>query len=137
MKIKQTIRNIVAGSLLVFSLVAIQVGITNTASAACGNVQTAIINCDQTGDGQSGEIKDTGIWGILMLVVNILLGGVAVLALGGLVYGAVLYTSAGGNAEQVKKAVGVFTNIVIGIVAFAGMWVLLNFLIPGGAFNDI
>jgi hypothetical protein len=60
--------------------------------------------------------------------------GVGVLALAGIVYGSVLYTSAGGNQEQVKKAMGIFTNVVIGIVAYAGMWTLLNFLVPGGVF---
>jgi len=48
------------------------------------------------------------------------------------VYGSILYTSAGGNPEQVKKARTIFTNVVIGVVAFAGMWALLNFIIPGG-----
>ena len=138
MKIKQTLRNSVVGGFLLFALIGVQFSISQTASADCGGVSTSIINCEQTSDGDNGAaIKDTGIWGILMIVVNILLGGVAVLALAGIVYGAVLYTSAGGNPEQVKKAMGIFTNVVIGVVAFAGMWVLLNFLIPGGAFKDI
>lgn len=103
-------------------------------SAGCGGVPTSIINCDQTGN---GDTKDTGLWGILVMTVNILTAGVGVLALAGLVWGAILYTSAGGSSEQVKKAMGIFTNVVIGVVAFAGMWALLNFLIPGGAFNQL
>lgn len=81
------------------------------------------------------EVTDTGIWGILMIAINILTAGVGILAVGGIVYGSVLYTSAGGNAEQVKKAMTIFTNVVIGIVAYAAMYAFLNFIIPGGIFN--
>lgn len=103
-----------------------------TVSADCGGVQTAIINCKETG---GGGTESTGLWGILLIAINILVAGVGVLALGGIIYGAVLYTSAGGNPEQVKKARGIFTNVVIGVIAFGGMYALLNFLVPGGVFN--
>ena len=135
MKIKQTIRNLVLGALLVLPAT-FALTVPATVSADCGSVKTSVINCSQ-GDGSDGNVQNTGLWGILILVINILTAGVGVLALAGIVYGAVLYTSAGGNAEQVKKAMGIFTNVVIGVVAFAGMWVLLNFLIPGGAFKNL
>jgi len=96
-------------------------------------VETAIISCENV-DVSQGGVENTGLWSILITAINILTAGVAVVALGGIVYGSILYTSAGGNQEQVKKAMGMFTNVVIGIIAFAGMWALLNFLIPGGAF---
>ncbi|MES2630734.1 MAG: hypothetical protein V4611_02145 [Patescibacteria group bacterium] len=136
MSTKQTIRNLIAGFLLVFGLVAIV--LPTSAQAACGGVETSIITCgdsttDNNGDGVVDE-KDSGLWSILLLVINILTAGVGVVALAGIIYGAILYTSAGGNQEQVKKAIGVFTNVVIGVVAFAGMWALLNFLVPGGVF---
>ena len=92
---------------------------------------TAIIKCDNVdvaGDGY----KNTGLWSIILTVINILSVGVGVIALGGIVYGSILYTSAGGNQEQVKKAINTFTNVAIGVIAFAGMWTLLNFLVPGG-----
>ena len=68
------------------------------------------------------------------MAINILTAGVGVLALAGIVYGAILYTSAGGKPEQIKKATTVFTNVVIGIICFAAMWAFLNFIIPGGVF---
>lgn len=101
-------------------------------TSCCGGVDTSILSCNQTGQGD--EVKDSGLWGILLLVINILTAGVGVLAVAGVVYGAVLYTSAGGSQEQIKKAITIFTNVAIGLVAFAGMWVLLNFIIPGGVF---
>ncbi len=97
----------------------------------CGGVHTSIIGCDQTG---SGSTQDTGLWGILILIINILSAGVGVVALGGIVFAAIMYTSAGGNEAQVKKAMGMISNIVIGVVAWALMFTLLNFLVPGGLF---
>lgn len=132
-KIKQTIKNTVMGVLILLFGAAALVSLNPaSAHADCGGVQTAIINCSQSG---GGGAEDTGLWGILLIVVNIMTAGVGVLALVGIVYGAVLYTSAGGNPEQVKKARTIFTNVVIGVIAFGGMYALLNFLVPGGVFN--
>jgi hypothetical protein len=128
MSIKQTIRNLMAGFLLLLGVTMVALPVNTYAD--CGGVKTGIINCAQTGTGK--DIHNTGLWGILLLAINILTAGVGVVALAGIVYGAILYTSAGGNQEQVKKAITVFTNVAIGIIAFAGMWALLNFLIPGG-----
>ena len=66
---------------------------------------------------------------------DVLTAGVGVAALGGIVYGAFLYTSAGGNPDKVKRAREIFVNVVIGVIAFAAMYALLNFLIPGGVFS--
>lgn len=142
MRIKQTVKLFALGLLFVVGLVSASFAVTSgTVSAACdpatqsccGGVETSLITCDQTGEGE--DVTNTGVWGILLLVLNILTAGVGVVALGGIVYGAVLYISAGGSPEQIKKAIGIFTNVVIGVIAFAGMYALLNFLVPGGLFN--
>ncbi len=99
----------------------------------CGGVQTAIIKCPQNNG--SSNVEDNGIWGLLLLVLNIMTAGVGILAVGGIVYGAILYTTAEDRADQIKKATDIITNVVIGLVAFALMWAGLNFLIPGGVFS--
>lgn len=133
MNIKQTIRNLVLGGLLLIPVASAAIIPSSAIYAAeCGGIQTAIINCDQDG---GSDIQDTGLWGVLILVINIMTAGVGVLALVGFVYGGILYASAGGNPEQVKKAKTVFTNVVIGVIAFGGMFALLNFIVPGGVFN--
>lgn len=135
MKIKQTIRHLVLGGLLLIPVIGLS-AITNdtTYAAECGGVTTSIISCDQQG-GKDAPVEETGLWGLLLLAINILTAGVGVLALAGIVYGAILYTSAGGSSEQIKKAKTVFTNVVIGVIAFGGMYALLNFIVPGGVFN--
>lgn len=98
------------------------------AQGTCAGADTAIINCSEA----AGE---DAIWKLVNDVIKVMMGGVGVLALAGVVYGAVLYSSAGGSPEQVKKAKGIFLNVAIGVIAFAGMFALLEFIVPGGIFN--
>lgn len=105
---------------------------TTVNAATCG-VPTSIISCPQKKDAKTAETSP--IWGILLVVLNIMTAGVGILAVGGIVYASILYASAGDKAEQTKKAVGIITNVVIGIAAYGLMYVFLNFLVPGGVFN--
>lgn len=100
------------------------------AASECGGVETSIIKCKSTG--KETDVKETAIWEVLKIAVNIMTGGVAILALGGFIYGTFLYTSSGGNAETKKKAITVITNVFIGIVAYALMYAILTFILPGG-----
>jgi len=133
MSIKQKINQIVIGLSILASPLLI-IGSPLTAFAAtCGGVQTTIISCTQ--DGTGTNVNNSGVWGLLLLAINILTAGVGVAAVGGIVYGSILYTSAGGSPDGVKKAREVITNVVIGIVAYALMYSILNFIIPGGLFH--
>jgi hypothetical protein len=106
------------------------------AEQKCGDVDTSIIGEAVCGDVASdGTGRQSAIWAILILALNILTGGVGIAAVGGIVYGAVLYSSAGDKADQTKKAISIITNVVIGIIAYAMMYLVLNFLIPGGIFS--
>lgn len=132
MKIKQ----ISIISIAVFAMLGLSTLSTSPVDAAeCGDVQTSIIDCPQTGDVSGDNYENTGIWALVLLVINILATGVGVAAVVGIVYGAILYSSAGGSPEKVKKARTVIMNVVIGLLLFAAMYSLLNFLIPGGVFS--
>lgn len=133
MNIKQKVT-----SYLVAGLVLVGTGslltLTYPAAAKCGGVDTSIINCDQKNT-KDGGLEDNGVWGLLLIVLNIMTAGVGIVAVGGIVYGSILYASAGGSTDQVKKAIGIIRNVVIGLIAFLGMYAFLNFLIPGGIFT--
>jgi hypothetical protein len=135
MKIKQKVHLMLASFFIVLGVTAF---ISSTQAFAVGNngceADTAIIKCDNVTVGSDG-VENTGVWSILLQAINILTAGVGIAAVGGIVYGAILYTSAGGSQEQVKKAMGIITNVVIGVVAYAVMFSGLNFLIPGGLFT--
>ena len=129
MNVKQKLLQFGFAALLVLGLSSVFI---SPAYANCGGVPTSIVNCSQSG---GATIDQSGVWGVLLLAINILTGLVAVAAVGGIVYGAVLYTSAGGSQEQVKKAMGIITNVVIGVITYALMYSVSNFLIPGGIFS--
>lgn len=133
MNIKQTILKI-SGAFLVFGALLSPLAIAPGVSAqTCGGVPTSIIECPD--DNPEEGVEGTAIWSVLEIILGIMTGLVAVAALGGIVWGAVLYTSAGGSSEQIKKAMTIFTNVVIGVIAYAAMYTLSNFLIPGGIFG--
>ncbi|MEP6710465.1 MAG: hypothetical protein ABJA64_01995 [Candidatus Saccharibacteria bacterium] len=124
MNIKQTTMKVIGGLMTVFAVSLFPVSVFADVHS-CAGVDTAIIsNCTQS----------NGVWDLLLLAINILTGGVGIVAVGGIVYGSILYASAGDKAEQVKKAVGIITNVVIGIVGYLVMYALLQYLIPGGVF---
>lgn len=130
-KIKQKVKFLLIGITLSVFSAGLFTGYSVAAANSCAGVDTSIIHCDEQG---GGEIQDSGVWALLLLAINILTAGVGVVALGGIIYAAILYTSAGGNTEQVKKAMTIITDIVIGVLAYALMYAVLNFLIPGGIF---
>jgi hypothetical protein len=76
-----------------------------------------------------------GIEGLLLTILNWLAIGVTIAVVGGVIYGAVLYTSAAGNAEQAKKALGIIRTAFIALLMYFAMWAILNWLVPGGVFN--
>jgi amino acid transporter len=79
--------------------------------------------------------QDTGAWGLLVFAIKIMTAGVGILAVGGIAWGAILYASASDSAEQTKKAKDIIRNVVIGVICYALMYLVLNFLIPGGVFS--
>lgn len=130
MKIKQTILyiGITLGLIATGSTL-----IAPAASAAsCGKTQTSIISCPE---GSETDAESSAVWQLLLMALNIMTAGIGILAVGGIVYGSILYTTAADKAEQTKKARGIITNVVIGIVAYGLMYLVLNFLIPGGIFS--
>ncbi|MBH1957010.1 hypothetical protein I8H84_05530 [Candidatus Saccharibacteria bacterium] len=90
----------------------------------CGGAKVNLLSCSGSGE--------EAIGGILKLVLTIMSVGVGILAVGGIVYGAILYASAQDNAGQTKKAVEVITNTVIGLLLYGLMIAIVNWLIPGG-----
>lgn len=119
----------------------------------CAGVDTAIIKCSQTSSCADGsvpdnenkcadgttavkvDLEDSGIWHILQLTINILTAGVGVAAVGGVIYGSIIYMTASGSADKTKKGISIITNVVIGIACWALMYAALSYIIPGGVFD--
>jgi hypothetical protein len=130
MNIKQKLVSlaIVLGS--TFSVAAL--GSATALAQECGGVKTSVITCSQTG---GTTPSNTGVWGILLVFINIMSGGVGIVAVGGIVYAAILYATAEDKVDQTKKAVLIIWNIVLGVVVYGAAYILLNFIVPGGLFT--
>lgn len=70
--------------------------------------------------------------GILKLVLNILVYGLGAAAVLGVIIAGIQYMTARDDVAQVAKAKKRLIEIVIGLVAWALMFTVLNWLIPGG-----
>lgn len=129
MNLKQTILAII----FVFTLSGTALISTPVYATDCEDIKTSIIpvDCDEDQDGLEG----TALWGLLILIINILTAGVGIAAVGGVAYAAILYASSGGDIEKTKKSKTMLVDIAIGIAMYALMFSLLNYLIPGGMFN--
>lgn len=132
---KQKITRLVLSLGVIFSVGAavLPVSVDAAPTQKCGGATTSIISCPQNNTGTSPQ--NNGIWGILLIALNIMTAGIGIAAVGGVVYAAILYTTASDRASQVQQAKDILQNIAIGIGAYAGMYLLLNFLVPGGIFT--
>lgn len=131
MNIKQIL--LILGTTITLSLAATIYA--SPASAAdemkCGGATTSIIDCADTNGKTTTE---NGVWHLLILALKIMTAGVGILAVAGIAYGSALYASSADKPEQAKQGMTFIKNVVIGLVAYGLMFVVLNFLIPGGAF---
>lgn len=91
--------------------------------------------CQSASSGSGTDVKSSGIFQLILLVLNIMTAGIGIAAVGAIIYAGILYSSAQGSSEQVAKAKTVIRNTVIGIVAYGLMFVALQWLIPGGVFG--
>ena len=99
------------------------------AALECAILPPSICKSAET---ETTDVKKTGIYLFLIWVLNIMTAGVGVAAVGALIYAGVLYASAGGGSEQIVKSKKIITDVVIGIVAYALMFLVINWLVPGG-----
>ncbi len=98
-----------------------------SAPKACAGAETSVIDCTATGStGQAAVIE------LVKIAIQILAAGIGIVAVGAVIYGAILYGSSGSSPENVKKAKTMWVNVVIGLVLFAFLMAITNFLIPGG-----
>lgn len=102
----------------------------NTENEECGGARLvffpgdSIDGCDEEGT--------PAIGGVLKFIMTILSVGVGIVAVGGIVYGALLYSSARDNGGQTEQAMTIIRNVVIGVLLYIFMITILNWLVPGG-----
>ena len=65
-------------------------------------------------------------------VINIFLSFLAILGVGLIIYGGILWATAGGNDEQVGKARKTMIAAVIGLIIIAVAWTIISYVINLG-----
>ena len=87
-----------------------------------------------------GNIKDDGsgcgIFMILNFIIEILTWGIGVAGVIGISISGIMYLTAKGNEAQTLKAKRRIYEIVIGLAAYAVIWAVTNWLLPGGVLNN-
>ncbi|NLA43322.1 hypothetical protein GX865_04200 [Candidatus Saccharibacteria bacterium] len=97
----------------------------------CGLVDTAYLRCPSiSGQGVDGS----PLWALLTIVLNVGIVMVGVVSVGAIVYAGIIYASANDDQSQLAKSKTVIKNTFIGLIVFAVMYSMLQFIIPGGIF---
>lgn len=91
---------------------------------SCNGVDTAIISCEE---------GVSGIGAILGVILNVMTVGIAVVATIGIVVAGIQYLTAAGNEEQTRKAKTRISQIVFGLIAYALIYAVMQWLMPAGA----
>lgn len=104
------------------------------ASTSCAGVKTSYFSCPN-GQENPNQLDQTGFWKFLLTTITILTSLIVIVAVGGIVYGAIMYASAGDNEGQVQQAKTIIRDVILGIVVYAAMWSFAQYLIPGGIFT--
>lgn len=110
----------------------------STFAASCEKtnfVQSSIIGQNYEVDGQTihGYCDDGqggGVYTILNIVLTILTFGIGIAATAGLIICGIQYATSGTNEAQATKARRRIFEIVIGLIAYAVLYLALQWLIP-------
>ena len=96
----------------------------------CGGVNTAYFACS---DGDT--VGTSGFWQLAQIIINIIAGLVGILAVGGIVWGAIRYSASADNANEQNEAKEFIRNVIFGLILFLAMWAIIEYIIPGGVFS--
>lgn len=102
-------------------------------AASCGGVKTSIISCNSQKNDKKRE-GENALFELMKSAIKILTAGIGILAVGAVVFGGILYSSAGGSVDNIRRAKNIWINTAIGLILFASFVTVTNFLIPGGIF---
>ena len=82
-----------------------------------------------------GECYEGGIMGVLGIVIDILTIGIGAAAIVGMIISGIQYMTSSGDPAVMTKAKRRIFEILLGLVGYALIWALMQWLIPGGVLN--
>lgn len=114
---------------------AIMAGSLFAASAHAQGVDCAILPADICRAADAEELESSGIWLLIIWIINILTVGVGIAAVGAIAFAGFLYATARDDSGQTKKAIEMIRNTMIGLLVYIFMYAAIQYLIPGGVFG--
>ena len=111
-------------------------GCKKSGSDGSGNLDCSVLPDALCKSGNGNTNEGGAIMELLKWVLRIMTAGVGVVAVAALVYAGILYSSASDKQDQMKKSKDMIMNTIIGLVLYALMFIILNYLIPGGVFGS-
>lgn len=96
-------------------------------AAKCGDTDTYF-------DWGCGGSSDQVLLQVVATILNWLAAGLSIVVLLAIVYGAIIYMTAGSDAGKLATAKKIIRNAIGALIAYFFMYSLLNFLVPGGLF---
>lgn len=131
----QKLKNMSLTLLSALAIVTATTGVALVPSHRAAAIECAYLPqsiCNNAGK-KTTNVQDSPIFALLRWVLKALIAMVGIAAVGGVIWAGVLYaTAGGGEAVKVKQSKTIITNVAIGLIAFGLMFVVLNWLIPGG-----
>ena len=119
--------------LLIAFIIAIlgQAMVINPTYADCqdGYAETTVLGCVETKDG-------CGLFMAINITLTVITSGATVLGILGIVISGIMYASARDNEAQVAKAKKRILEVVIGLALWTFLYIISQFLLPGGFANN-
>ncbi len=78
---------------------------------------------------------DNPMMGTVATILGWLAAGLSIVVLMAIVYGAIIYLTAGADKSKVENGKKIIRNAIIALIGYFFMYSLLNFLVPGGIFG--
>ena len=78
---------------------------------------------------------DIPMMGAVANIFKWLAAGMTVIVLIAIVYGAIIYATAGTDKQKVETGKKIIRNAIGALIAYFFMYALLNFVVPGGMFK--
>ena len=86
----------------------------------------ALAQWDVTNVGTQSQLPDGNIFNILMLIMEWLLLVIGMVAIIGFCISGIMYLTAAGNEEQIKKAKGAMVYSIIGVIVALSGYVIIK-----------
>jgi hypothetical protein len=129
---KKIINKKILGFLMLICCMSLsQILIAKSVYADCqeGYAETVILNCVETENG-------CGLFMIINIVLTVITAGVTVLGILGIIISSIMYASARDNEDQVAKAKKRIMEVIIGLALWVFLYIIIQFLLPGGFMNN-